>query len=125
MGRKFEQYHHENQTWVRSLDFFRQENSYLKTRLSEMVDGLTDKNFLALAEHFQNQFIVKDEFMAELLHDIHAQQELLKAEYQKQVPGTDIRLIKKHEKLSNEMEYLEKDFARLRGEFNKYLTSVS
>ena len=125
MGSKFEQYHHENQTWVRSLDFFRLENSYLKTRLSEVVDGLTDKNFLALAEHFQNQFIVKDEFMAELLHDIHAQQELMKAEYKKQGPKPDTRLIKKHEKLSNEMEYLEKDFARVRGEFNKYLTSVS
>ena len=55
---KPDQFHHENKTWRRLLDFFKQENSFLKTRLSEVLDKSTDKNFLALAEHFQNKFIL-------------------------------------------------------------------
>lgn len=121
---KFEQYHHENKTWERSLDFYKQENSYLKTRLAEVVDRITDHNSLALAEHFQNQYIVKDEFIQELLHDVHAQQELMKAGYLNKMEEPETRIIKKQEKLRNEIEYLEKDFARLRNEFNKYLATV-
>ena len=40
---KTEQFLHENITWKRLLDFFIQENSFLKTRLSEVVDRETDQ----------------------------------------------------------------------------------
>ena len=30
----------------------------------------------------------------------------------------------RHNKLRNEMEYLEKDFTQLRNDFNKYLVSI-
>ena len=64
-------YKHESLMWVRSLEFFKQENNYLKNRLSEVVDKTTNKYFLAEAEHFQNQFIIKDEFIDELKHDVN------------------------------------------------------
>jgi hypothetical protein len=121
---KPEQFYHENKTWERSLDFFKQENAFLKTRLSEVVDHKTDKEFLALAEQFQNQFILKDEFIDELRHDINLQQVVLK-DYQ--LPGNsalDGKLSKKQVKLRNEIEYLEKDFTNLKNEFNRYLASV-
>ncbi len=121
---KFEQYHHENQTWGRSLDFFKQENNYLKNRLSEVVDHKTGKDFLALAEHFQNRFVLRDEFIDELLKDINTQEKLLKENYIKGVSPIDEKIIKKQDKLRNELEYLEKDFTQLKNEFNKYLASV-
>ena len=121
---KSEQLYHENQAWVRSLDFYKLENSFLKTRLSEVVDHGVDKDFLALAEHFQNQFIVKDEFIQELLYDTQYQQSLLQAGFIRLDFIPDNKLIKKQEKLRNEIEYLEKDFVRLRNEFNKYLVTV-
>lgn len=121
---KAEQFHHENQTWERSLDFFKQENSYLKTRLSEVVDQVTDNDFLALAEQYQNQFILKDEFIQELQHDIHEQEATLKKGFLTDNPAPNAKTIKRQEKLRNEIEYLEKDFARLRNEFNKYLATV-
>jgi hypothetical protein len=119
-----EQYHHENMTWERSIEFFRQENNYLKNRLSEVVDHKTGKDFLALAEHFQNSFILKDEFMDELKHDIHAQEMALKDSVLSGKTGLSERTIKHQNKLRNEMEYLEKDFAQLKNEFNKYLATV-
>jgi hypothetical protein len=121
---KQEQYHHENMTWGRSLDFFRQENSFLKNRLSEVVDHQTSKDFLALAEHFQNSFILKDEFMDELKHDINAQEKVLKDNFISGKTELGERTMKLQDKLRNEMEYLEKDFAQLKNEFNKYLASV-
>lgn len=116
-----EQFHHENNTWSRLLEFFKQENAFLKNRLAEVVDQRTDKEFLALAEQFQNKFILKDEYIDELRHDINAQ-------YLQLVNSKDSledgKLIKRQEKLRNEMEYFEKDFNKLKNEFNKYLSSV-
>lgn len=118
-----QQFHHENRTWVRSLEFFRQENSFLKNRLSEFVDQSMDKSILALAEHFQNQFIIKDEFIDQLRHDVYEQERMLSDRYIRQglVLGTDYD--NRQEKLREQMAYLEKDFTALRNEFNHYLTS--
>lgn len=118
---KPDQFLHENKTWKRLLEFFKQENSFLKTRLAEVLDHRTDKEFLALAEHFQNKFIVKDEYIDELRHDINIQEEAL---IKKNSDLTDSKTVKNQEKLRNEMEYFENDFSKLKNEFNKYLSSV-
>ncbi len=109
--------------WERLLDFFKQENSYLKTRLSVVLDNKTDRDFLALAEHFQNQFILKDEFIDEMLHDVREQERNLHLLAEKKA-AIEERLIKKQQRIRNEMEFLEKDFNRMKNEFNKYLVSV-
>jgi len=121
---KIEQYHHEHLTWERLLDFFKQENAILKTRLAEVLDSNTDKEILPYAEHFQNQFIIKDEFIDELKHDVHVIHQVyedrkvhLKNELAKKLEARQTRL-------RNEMEYFEKDFSSLKNEFNKYLVSV-
>jgi hypothetical protein len=117
---KPDQFHHENKTWSRLLDFFKQENSFLKNRLSEVVDHSADKDFLALAEQFQNKFIIKDEIIDELRHDINTQDVDL---INRKEILVDLKLQKRQEKLRNEMEYFEKDFIQLKNDFNKYLSS--
>jgi hypothetical protein len=119
---KTDQFLHECMTWERLLDFFKQENSFLKTRLSEVLDHKTEKDFLALAEHFQNQFILKDEFIDEMVHDAREQQKNLDGLTIKKI-DLEEKLIKKQQKLRNEMAYLEKDFITIKNEFNQYLTS--
>jgi hypothetical protein len=116
-----DQFHHENRTWIRVLEFFKQENTFLKNRLAEVLDHGTDKDFLALAEQFQNKFISKDEYIDELRHDINVQDEILRHNSGSYV---EVKIIKKQEKLRNEMEYFEKDFSMLKNEFNKYLSGV-
>ena len=119
-----EQYHHEHLTWERILEFFRQENAFLKMRLSEVLDQTTDNAFLMLAEQFQNQFIIKDEFMDDLKKDIHDMELQLKNEVTNLSHLSDKKMEIRHNKLRNEMEYLEKDFTQLRNDFNKYLVSI-
>lgn len=113
------QFNYENRSWMRLLEFFKQENSQLKNRLAEVVDQLADRDFLALAEQFQNKFIVKDEFIDELRHDINMQLEEMRVS----VNGlNNQKLIKNQLKLRNEMEFFEKEFTSLKNEFNKYLS---
>jgi hypothetical protein len=119
-----EQYHHENLTWLRSIDFFKQENSFLKNRLAEVVDGTTDRGFLAQAEHFQNQFIIKDEWLDELKHDMNEQERDLTLCLRQQRFTVDISLKSRQEQLRSQMQYLEKEFTNLRYEFNNYLASA-
>ena len=70
---KTEQFLHENITWKRLLDFFMQENSYLKTRLSKVVDRENDNLLIVKAEYFQNEFILKDEYIQDIENDIEKQ----------------------------------------------------
>lgn len=121
---KLDQYQHENNMWLRSLDFFKQENNHLKNRLTEVVDKVSDKNFLAQAEHFQNQFIIKDEFIDELKHDVNIQFKQLKDYMKKNVEmnGHAESFQEVQKNLRDQMHYLEKDFTSLRNEFHEYLT---
>ncbi len=121
---KLDQYRFEHLTWERMLDFFKQENAFLKTRLSQVLDRKIDNEFLALAEQFQNQFIIKDDFIDELKHDINEMERAVKESTVAMKIVPDIKVENKHNKLRNEMEYLEKNFAQLKNEFNKYLVSV-
>ena len=119
---KTDQFRYENKTWYRLLDFLKEENSFLKTRLSEVLDRSSDKEFLALAEQAQNTFIIKDEYIDELRHDINTQEDSLeKTGYA--LP--DDSLVRQQEKLRYEMEYFEKDFNTLKNGFNKYLSLSS
>jgi hypothetical protein len=122
VSNKLKQYHHENLTWVRSLEFFKQENSFLKNRLSEVVDITSDRDVLAQAEHFQNQFIIKDEFLDQLRHDVHEQERILTEKYVRTGNVVDDYVSNRQRKLREQMEYLERDFSSLRNEFNRYLT---
>jgi hypothetical protein len=117
---KIQQYTHEHKTWERLLDFFLQENTVLKTRLSQVLDQSNSKELLMQAEVFQHRFIVKDELINELRHDVNGQQKLLEHNDHTKINN---RYSSKQEKLRNEMEYLEKDFALLKNEFNKYLST--
>jgi hypothetical protein len=124
MSAKLDQYQHEGLTWTRSLEFFKQENAHLKDRLTQVVDKTSDKYFLAQAEHFQNQFIIKDEFIDELKHDVNEQVRMIRDYTKKQpVNGSSEKFESVQEQLREQMQYLEKDFADLRNEFNTYLTS--
>ena len=114
----------ENFTWKRLLESFIQENNFLKTRLSEVVDRQNDKMFIACAEEFQNDFILKDEFILDIVNDIKGLEKNLQlASAQKIEP--DEKTCKRQEKLRNEMNNLESEFAVLKTQFNKYLLSVA
>lgn len=121
---KLEQFQDEAGMWLRTLDFIKQENNFLKNRLSAVVDNQSDKSFLAQAEHFQNQFIIKDEFIDELKHDVNEQIRNVKIYGMKnaELNGHAKSFSDMQGNLRDQMTYLEKDFTSLRNEFYAFLT---
>ena len=112
-----DQFLHEIQGWERALDYYLQENAFLKMRLSQVLDYNTDNNFTPLAEHFQTSFIHLDECMKDLKKDILLSQKVLKEKGGAVSPGEET-LTSRHEKLQIEMNRLEKNFASIKNEFN-------
>ncbi len=121
---KLPQYLHEYQSWERLLDFFNQENAFLKTRLSKVLDDDGDTKLLSFAEKFQNQFLYNDDYIREVKQEIA----LLKASaisfIETNKIAEQILFIKRHKKLSAQLTYFEGRFAKLKNEFNGHLEKL-
>lgn len=117
-----DQFLHEILTWERALDFYKQENSFLKTRLSQVVDKNTDKAFIALAEYFNNRFISSDEYISDIIQDIRFQKNAIDAHLKNKLK-VDQKMDVLQTKLRSEMERLETKINLLNSEFNKQLVS--
>lgn len=124
IGSKWTQYIFETSSWIRLIDFLHQENAFLKTRLSEVMDDITNKQNLALAEHFQNQFLVKDDVYDHMKNDL--QRHVDKWNQQSSSDESNaIQLLKKiHARLKEQIDYIEREHAVLRKDYNTYLISL-
>ena len=122
-NKKILQYRHESDTWKRYLQFIQQENNHLKNRLSQVLQADTDYEFLERAEYFQNKFISEDDTVNMLRQDIHELDKLLAKE-----AGEDSvvlkELQKRLKKMHKDMEIVEKQFNKLKSDFNLYLTET-
>ena len=122
-NKKILQYRHESDTWKRYLQFIQQENNHLKNRLSQVLQADTDYEFLERAEYFQNKFISEDDTVNMLRQDIHELDKLLAKE-----AGEDAvvlkELQKRLKKMHKDMEIVEKQFNKLKSDFNQYLTET-
>src|SRR5690606_14922258 len=92
----------EQEAWKRTLEIFKQENSLLKYRLSEMVDESEGDHFLQTAEYFQNEFLKKDEWLQRLSHNLQSLQEEL-------FVGNAIKGTVLQDKLRNQMAKFEEE----------------
>lgn len=125
VGSKWTQYIFETSSWVRLIDFLHQENSFLKTRLSEVIDDITNSENLALAEHFQNQFIVKDDVYDHMKHDLqrHIEKWSQQTSTEESIQVQSLKKI--HARLKEQLDYIERDHSILRKDYNTYLISLS
>jgi len=114
---KHDQFEHENYMWKRSLQFFKQENSALKTRLSQIIDSTDNTDFFKLAEYFQNLFLLKDELGQKLDQEITHQLERLGVCAHIGYISAEIQ--NSQENLRREISYFESDFLRMKNEFNQ------
>lgn len=125
IGSKWTQFIFEASSWVRLIDFLHQENSFQKTRLSEVIDDMTKSESLALAEHFQNQFIVKDDVYDHMKHDLHRHIEKWSQQTSTE-ESIQVQSLKKiHARLKEQIDYIERDHTILRKDYNTYLIALS
>jgi hypothetical protein len=119
------QFQFEVHAWIRLIEFLIQENTYLKNRLSEVIDQIKDRENLALAEHFQNQFIVKDDVYDHIMHDLKKQSYKWKEikSFSSKDLHEDLNKIRKN--LSDQIAFIERDHAVLTKDYNSYLDTLS
>lgn len=117
LTQKQDQLEPEYKKWEMLLNSLKHENAFLILKLSEVLDGKEDKEFISKAEYFQNEFITEDEYIKELKNDIKVQLQLISGSIK------DEKILKKilmkHEKLRNEIIYFEKNFSNLKMEFDQ------
>ncbi|HEX4959138.1 MAG TPA: hypothetical protein VFV46_13230 [Lacibacter sp.] len=118
------QYRHENESWKRYLQFIQQENNFLKNRLSQVLQHDTDVDFLERAEFFQSKFLAEDETVHLLRQDVHEIEHLLMKDMSEDSPGIN-NLRKKFWKLSRDMETVERQFNKLKSDFNTFLLDAA
>lgn len=117
-----EHFLYESQCWSRALDFYKQENAFFKTRLSQVVDNNSDKTFVATAENFHNRFILTDEYIAELGSDIRLQLDIIKQALSG-IPEKEKLMCIRQKKLRGEIDRFEKDLYNLKTDFNKKMVA--
>jgi len=119
------QFQFEIHSWIRLMEFLNQENTFLKNRLPEVIDQIKNKEKLALAEHFQNQFIVKDDIYDHIIHDLKKQAHKwieIKLISSKEISDD---LVKTQKNLRDQIEFIERDHAVITKDYNTYLASLS
>lgn len=118
---KLKQLQYEVDTWKRLLGFMMEENIHLKNRLSEVLKYKFDNNLLEEVDGFQSRFIKGDELVSLLRNDVAELDKLLVREV-----FEDGRIVKQVDKklktLRNNIRNAEKEFGKLKTEFNSYLS---
>ncbi|WP_295711476.1 hypothetical protein [Mucilaginibacter sp.] len=107
-----------NNDGLRGTAFYKQELGILQERLQEIAADNTTREVQEEVEHFQNQFLIHGNYLDELKHDIHVNDQDIEAELLltgtmvSEAVANEHSLI--HERYLNE----EKIFNDLRHEFN-------
>lgn len=117
---KVNQLQMEVNTWKRILNFFKEENVYLKNRLSDILKNGFERKFLDEFENFQTKFIKQDELISLLRNDIAELDKLLNEELNSKITGNNIDKMLAH--LRNNLANYERQFFQLQLNFNTYLS---
>jgi hypothetical protein len=116
--------HKENQEWLKSLDFAKDEIETYRNRLGEITQKNTKTDVLAPAEHFQNQFIRHCEVIDELKHDINAEEHRIVENAKANNVATDHRKVEQNAGLVARMGSFDKIWGDLKSEYTDYLKKV-
>ena len=121
---KVSQFARESDEWKRTLNFLSQENSFLKLRLADLLNGKeSSADFLETAELFQSRFIQKDEIIQLLLHDVSKLDNLISQAIRED--GLLIKeIVQTQSHLRRQMRFVETEFNKLKTQFNNYFSEL-
>jgi regulator of replication initiation timing len=118
---KLKQLQYEADTWKRLLGFMMDENIHLKNRISQILKDRFDENLLEEVEVFQNNFVKEDALIGLLRNDVAELDKLLQKEVFED--GTIVKNVEsKLKKLRHNIKNAEKQFGKLKMDFNNYLS---
>lgn len=110
----------EHNDWLRALDFYKQELSILKGRLTEVAGKNTGDEASQQADHFENQIKIQVTNIDTLRHDINTNLAKVADEVKDNAGHIEGGLIAEHNALRDRYIAEEKVINELRHEFNRY-----
>ncbi len=122
MEKKIYEMHQEHTEWLNKLSFYQDELEIMKNRLAEIAQKYTSNDVLAQVEHFQNQFIVQDEQLDILKHNINEHEEYLQQRINENQVAADRQTSSDSPQIRESVASFERIFNGLRQEFNQFLT---
>lgn len=114
--------HFDHVQWTNSLRFYKEEIGIFRNRLEEVVSKNTKSEFAARAEHFQNNFILQNEQIDTLAHDIKIHENEMSAFAKEQPIAAEHGTFANHEGLEDRMETFVKLYQELKADFNRFLS---
>ncbi|MFZ5554329.1 MAG: hypothetical protein ACOZCO_14515 [Bacteroidota bacterium] len=113
--------HVEHSQWLENLRFYSDELRFLRDKLAEVTAKNTSKTVVKMAEHFQNQFIIQENEIAELKHFINEHERYIEKNVGHN-PAADHKSMADHMMERDRMETFEKLFKELKTDFKKFLS---
>jgi hypothetical protein len=115
--------HFDHNQWNSELSFWEGEIKTFSERLTEVVKNWNSKDDLAKAEHFQNVFILHQEKIDILKHDIHSHEETLAQIAKSQPDEVNKKHFVDHTELRERVDMQRKIFREMKTEFFTFLTA--
>lgn len=109
-----------NNDGLRGLAFYKQELAILQERLQEIGADNTAQEVQEKVEHFQNQFLIHGNYLDELKHDIHANDQAIEADLLSTEDLVSEPVADEHKNIHDRYVNEEKIFNDLRHEFNVF-----
>jgi hypothetical protein len=116
--------HHQHTDWLRELDFYKLELKLLTERLAEVASANTAMSVAQQVEHYQNRFILLNEQLDVLRHDVKLKEQALQEEIKTKPSHIDEKISHPGESLLERVNYLFKSIADTRFEFNGFLAKT-
>ncbi|HSZ24912.1 MAG TPA: hypothetical protein VK766_04305 [Cytophagaceae bacterium] len=110
--------------WKKDLEFYKDEIKILRNRLNEVSAKNTSKEIKMMVSHFENQFIINDELIDELDHEINLKEDSITEEIKKDPTAYVHKLTYKYAELKGKIDIFKKLFSELKKAFNKFLSET-
>ena len=106
--------HSDRKEWLNKVNFYKDDLKVLRHRLSEILLKNSSIEVRAMAEHFQNQYILQDERADILRHDVNKSMTHLEAAINGNPTAVDHRKVNDENELRDAVETFERIFSELR-----------
>lgn len=116
--------HEDHQEWLLALAFYKDELRSFNNRLGEVATANTATEVLQKVEHFQNQFDIQRQNIADLEHAIQADEKRITASVLANPVASEHRKLEDNVALREDMVGFEKIFISLKVEYIKFLRST-
>jgi predicted RNase H-like nuclease (RuvC/YqgF family) len=107
--------------WLRQLDFYKQDLTFLRKRLEEVASKNTGSEIGVSIEHFENKFRILSDNLDQSKHDINERKANVDKMGMEMPTHISEKFVVENDKTENDLTSLISDFTATRKEFNEFL----